>query len=120
VVGLNNSTGNPTPQAKEHTLDIYCVKCGEPWDMDSLHEEADARRANDPESEGRPYEEVYAEVRAGFFSDGCIAVGGTCSTPSTATDRTYGLRPQDASAALSDILGDDTDGIAAMMEDMGF
>ena len=25
-------------------MDIYCPKCAEPWDNDSLHEEVDARR----------------------------------------------------------------------------
>ena len=24
-------------------MDIYCKRCGEPWDMDTLHEEIDYR-----------------------------------------------------------------------------
>jgi hypothetical protein len=93
-------------------MDIYCSHCGEPWDNDSLHDEAEAS--------GRSY----TEVARNFRIDGCpalaVAYGASCSTPSTSTDRTFGLTRQEASAALYDLLGDDMDGAAAMMEDMGF
>ena len=91
-------------------MDLYCTSCGEPWDNDTFHDVA--------EETDSTYEKVMREFRV----KGCAVIPGqSCvPTPATNTDRTFGLRPQDASAALFDMLGDDTDGIAAMMEDMGF
>ena len=107
-------------------MDIRCPKCGEPWDMDTAH---DVVEDNSLIPEPRPMTvgammdrtpRTYSAVLADFRRRGCPAFGGTCSEPSTDTDRTWGLRPQDAAAVLFDVLGDDTDGVAAMLEDMGF
>lgn len=92
-------------------MDIYCSSCGEPWDNDCIHDEAEARGMN------------YRDVSALFRDHGCRVLrsyGGRCSAPSTSTDRTFGLTRQDAAGALYELLGDDMDGAAAMMEDMGF
>lgn len=90
-------------------MDIRCPKCGEPWDFDTLHDAAEEQ------------ESTYDKVAADFRSRGCAALGwGSCSEPSEETDRHYGLRPQDAASALYDLLGDDMDGAASMLEDMGF
>lgn len=90
-------------------MDIRCPKCGEPWDLDTIHEAADEQ------------DSTYEKVSADFRSRGCVAFGwGGCSTPSTEVDAHYGLPPQVAAGALYDLLGDDLDGAAAMLEDMGF
>jgi hypothetical protein len=92
-------------------MDLYCTKCGEPMDNDEFHEIA------------AELEITYTEAVQTFAREGCngfAGIGYRCSAPRTDTDNTFGLRPQDASMALFDLLGDDTDGIAAMMEDMGF
>lgn len=93
-------------------MDIYCIACGEPWDNDCLHDEA--------EVSGRTYTDVARDFRVRGCSALRLAYGASCSTPSTQTDRTFGLTRQDAAGALYDILGDDMDGAAAMLEDMGF
>lgn len=82
--------------------DIHCVKCGEPWDMDCLHDMI--------EEQGLSYD----DARVRFFQNGCEALGwGGCERPVSegATMRAM------ASSAMADLLGDDVDGIAAMMED---
>ena len=76
-------------------MDIYCPICAEPMDMMELHE-----------IDGMDFD----QARAAFFADGCDAVGFRCSD-------SRGSMVAAASAALADLLGDDIDGIAAMMDD---
>ena len=88
-------------------MDIYCGRCGEPWDIESLHEETDYRR-----SLGLPTS--VASVRADFAARGCV-------TFSFATDTqceldTGNVRAM-ASGALMDLLGDDIDGVASLLDD---
>ena len=87
-------------------MDIYCPKCGEPWDMDSLHDMVEDGLASS-----------YQDARKKFSVNGCKALG---TSHGSADVEVRGLRASDASAALFDVLGDDVDGIAAMMEDYGF
>lgn len=98
-------------------MDLYCPKCGEPWENDSLHDEVAARQEEDIDA-------TYKEVAADFRSRGCevmkFGFDGRCSAPSEGTDRTFGLTRQAAASALYDVLGDDMDGAAAMLDDMGF
>lgn len=89
-------------------MDIYCPRCGEPTDHDELHAHAEAM--------DRTYEKVAADWRV----FGCGALGVSCNTPSERVDPVFGLTPQAAADALYDIMGEDMDGAAAMMEDMGF
>lgn len=91
-------------------MDIYCpVKgCGEPLENDYLHEYA------------AEIGSTYAIVSADFRRRGCVAVNLTHSEGNDEVDNHYGLTASDAASALYDILGDDMDGMAAMMEDMGF
>lgn len=81
-------------------MDLYCRHCHEPWDNDSLHEEAEARNT------------TYAKVAAEFREKGCDALyrafGAGC------TDRKDG---DGVVGALYDLLGDDMDGAASMLED---
>lgn len=77
-------------------MDIYCTRCGEPWDLDCLHEP-----------------DEYGLKLAGRRIVECDA----CEWHA---QQGYPLRGTAmAAAAMHDILGDDTDGIAAMLEDMG-
>lgn len=101
-------------------MDIHCPVCGEPWDHDSLHEEADARFQakyghrfrGSTQDNGPAYYRLYDEVSAQFRTTGCHALFGARHN----TESPSVLRAQ-ASAALMDIMPDDLDGVAAMMED---
>ena len=76
-------------------MDIYCPVCGEPWDSRELR----GRKGG------------YAAALRRFGSDGCASFG----LPHDG--------PFDDKATLSaiafDLLGDDIDGIASLMEDFG-
>ena len=52
-------------------MDIYCPRCGEPWDVDSLHEAYD-------EDLGMPI--PYAVAAKAFPRIGCGAMTGTTTT----------------------------------------
>ena len=112
-------------------MDIYCPKCGEPWDHDTLHDIAGDRypepywldlnkTRKNPDYDSNAYQFIYKKVVQDFQTRGCEAVDSSHNTPSTDTDRTFGLTRQDAAAALYDVLGDDLNGAAAMLEDMGY
>ncbi len=76
-------------------MDLYCQNCGEPWEMYYVY--------NDMETVDKKY----------FMSgQGCEYCHG----------KPVKDKPLAASAmsALQDILGDDVDGIAAELEDLGF
>jgi hypothetical protein len=79
-------------------VDIYCPRCGEPIDIDELHEVA-----------GMGFE----EAREAFTTtEGCgIITGATCAQVDD--DRTALIR------GTYEILGNDIDGCAATFEDMG-
>jgi hypothetical protein len=56
---------------------IRCSKCGESWDIDSLHDETETRLAyegGDPQAFDT-YDEVLANVRQDFNRRGCEAFG---------------------------------------------
>lgn len=91
-------------------MDVYCpVKgCGEPIDPYEFHDYA--------KSIGSTYEKVAADFR----KRGCVAVGLVHSEGNDFRDSSFGLTANEAASALYDILGDDMDGAAAMLEDMGF
>lgn len=78
--------------------DIRCTVCGEAWDMDTLHDEADESRR------------TLAAVRNDFRKRGCAAINSPHAT-------IRNTAAAEASAILFDMLGDDIDGIAAMLED---
>ena len=86
-------------------MDIYCHRCGEPWEIDTFHDIADERG------------ETFAVVMSAFQREGCGATGWVAACERATGD---GARMRgDLSAALAEMLGDDVDGIAAMMEDLG-
>ena len=81
--------------------DIYCVRCGEPVELDYLHDVAAEQ------------DTTFAKVLAAFQTKGCVALGGP------QCERRSSLRTE-AMAAMFDILGDDVDGAASMMDDLDY
>ena len=113
-------------------MDIRCPRCGEPWDMDCLHEEVLYRNPSKPwYVETKPEGDVYAwldkqtnlwysqavystyfePVSKEFRRNGCVAL---TSYNTTVCDKFEG---SGLVSAIYDILGDDLDGIAAELED---
>jgi len=85
-------------------MDIYCPKCAEPWDIDSLHDAA------------KEFSCTYDEVWKQFKQSGCSALGSKCNIKD---DEPRSLKAM-ASGALMDIMGDDMDGVAATLEDFDY
>ncbi len=99
-------------------MDILCTRCGEPWDLSSLTDDMTLKQAE--------------YFKAG---KGCPCCGGkepctldidcmNCANYKgyVCTDHKYKVINQDAcyiQSELAGILGDDIDGLAAMMEDTG-
>lgn len=92
-------------------MDLYCPNCGEPWDNDSLHEEVTARR------EAGQFDVVYANVAAGFRQNGCKALETAFGPQECQPANAHAAMSSLYADALYDLLGDDMDGAAAMMED---
>ena len=76
-------------------MDVYCPRCGEPYEIYHLEHDASSE-----------------ERRRFWDGDGCASCYG----------KEVKRRPFRAQAAevLHDILGDDIDGLAAMMEDFEY
>jgi len=112
-------------------MTLRCRNCGEAWTADSLHTEVRARltgsycadlpaesqhlgvRGTDP-----AYQRLYATVSAEFRAKGCAALesfGARCQPGDSADD------PDDLAliGTVYDLLGEDLDGAAAELEDMG-
>ena len=89
--------------------DIYCPRCGEPWDIDSIHEEVDYRQ-------GSGEEISFNGVRRDFSRRGCLALTAYRVSESDCVRDTGNARAM-ASGVLMDILGDDIDGVASLMDD---
>jgi hypothetical protein len=79
-------------------MDLPCINCGEPWDMDYVLHEA-------------PHEFTRTHGRI----DRCPACPTTGNPQLSATERAR----LEAIATLADILGPDIDGLAAELEDCG-
>jgi hypothetical protein len=85
-------------------MDVYCRNCGEPWENETLHEVA--------EEMGK----TYSQVAKAFSTKGCKAFDGSdyetshCTADSRANAR----------GAIADLLGDDMDGMSAMLEDLEY
>jgi hypothetical protein len=79
-------------------MDIICPRCGEPCDAYELHDAPGG----------------YDEGRYMFFKYGCgVAFNGKPCEKVESEAAT-------ASAVLANVLGDDVDGIASMLEDFGY
>lgn len=77
-------------------MDIRCPQCAEPWEIDALHDEA-ADRGED-----------FAVIRADFYRRGCEALF-TAHAP---------VKASPAIAEVYQLLGDDVDGAAVLLEDL--
>lgn len=81
-------------------MDLICPICAEPWEFDTLHDYAD--------EVGTTYKEVAKEFR----TKGCGVAFVEWGITSCVADGRASTR-----LMLADLLGDDMDGYAAMMED---
>lgn len=79
-------------------MDLYCLRCGEPWDNDTFHDAAEEQDLS------------YDEVAARFRQKGCVAITEVECKRRT-SKRTL------LASAMYDMMGDDMDGSAAMFED---
>lgn len=78
-------------------MDLVCTRCGEPWDLDYvLHEKPRAFR------------------RKGGLIQHCPA----CPESSPQLDAHHSLRLATV-ATMAELMGDDVDGLAAVLEDSG-
>ena len=75
--------------------DLYCPKCGEPFDQAELHD-----------WNGRGYKE---NLQA-FQTQGCVGLGNTCNDIPNANGDNAAV-----ASALYDLLGDDVDCMSDMM-----
>jgi len=82
-------------------MDIYCKKCNEGVDVYEFHDVADEQN------------KTFDEVSAAFRKNGCAALGWSCNN---VIDADRGMKLN----ALYDMLGDDIDGAAAMIEDFEY
>lgn len=81
-------------------MDIICPRCAEPWEIDTLHEYADE------------YGITFREVSKAFRTKGCGEAFAEWGIDSCVADANAGMR-----FVLADLLGEDIDGYAALMED---
>lgn len=102
-------------------MDIYCVHCGEPWELDCLHEETEERVsaiARTPNAPRPDYAQVFDIVRQEFYAHGCYALRSAYTGAADSCERSEGSESiRLAAGALYELLGDDIDGAAAMLED---
>ena len=92
-------------------VDIYCKRCGEPWDMDEIHDEIDYR-CDGRTPDGDAYQELYRSVRDDFYARGCEAftyAGVKCSGSNSTRAH--------VAAVLYDAFGHDLDGVASDLAD---
>lgn len=108
---------------------MRCHKCGEPWDLDSLHEEISDRYhlelndlrekyKNDPRRyrSNDPFQKIYEEkffipALEEFRKNGCRYFGLRCENETLDNDRRNVL------FAIDELMGDDVDGIESAIED---
>lgn len=88
-------------------MDIYCPRCLEPTDMDYIHDVVADRRTTDPDV-------TYDTVAREFRRIGCPAIGTTCNTATMDDERS------DIVSMTYDLLGDDMDGAAALLDDLSW
>ena len=81
-------------------MDLICPVCGEPWDLDTLHEMGDWVNEK----------LTFSQALKRFANKGCEAFG--CKH-----NETPDKDAAETSSMLFDILGDDVDGIASCIGD---
>lgn len=81
-------------------MDIICPICAEPWEIDTLHDYAEEQ------------DQTFAQVSKAFRTKGCGKAFDAWGITTCKADDRAGMR-----LVLADLLGDDIDGYAALMED---
>lgn len=102
-------------------MDIYCPTCREPWDNDSLHDEAEARkkrkRSNERQGATFTLGVTYDAVAADFRTRGCRAMINGFGPQSSCEPVAGDEGAREAIATVYELLGDDMDGAASFFED---
>jgi hypothetical protein len=107
---------------------MRCIRCGEPWDLDSIHDEISAQYGDELEAlraryAGHParyryndpfqaaYEkEFFLPAVARFRAEGCEYFGETCEPSLSALSRElFGM--------IAELNGDDVDGAESDLDD---
>ena len=83
-------------------MDMYCRKCGEPWDHDELHEVAAEQ------------EITYERARDAFLSNGCAVFSTRCNGESSGSGEPSVIG--EVFAVLAEL--GDLDGAMAEIEDL--
>ena len=101
-------------------MNIRCPRCAEPWDMESLHAEVQARFPTTPwivdgHHDQARYTIRYEAVAADFRQRGCEAMTGFA-----AAHNPHLLNSEQAEIAshIMELLGEDMDDAAAMFDDL--
>jgi hypothetical protein len=108
-------------------MDVHCTTCGEPWDVYHLRHDAIFETDLSP-AEAKAWTELPPELRlrdryrekfkaVGFQFGGSILNVMRC--PACPKDAKPDPNRAAMKAGIVEILGDDEDGMAAMMEDFG-
>lgn len=90
-------------------MELTCPRCGDTYDNDEIHEEVSERALIGETT-------TYAEVAAEFRTEGCGIALRELYGSTGPCERVRSMRTE-AASALAELLGDDMDGYAAMMED---
>jgi hypothetical protein len=83
-------------------MDTRCHKCAEPWDVLYITDEAESLGLTP------------AEIHRKFSNEGCPAMGVECNEETLGSDVAFIV------SALSDILGDDVDGLASELDTLEY
>ena len=83
-------------------MDTRCRKCGEPWDVLGITDEAEGMGLTP------------TELHRKFSTEGCRALGEECNEETLGSDISLIV------SALSDLLGDDVDGLASELDDLEY
>ncbi len=99
--------------------DIFCPICGEPWDLDCLHDEVTHRNPDqqwyvDGKYDQTLYDPLFSEVRKQFQRNGCVAL---TSYNGEHNEDTMDRPRNSVYGALFELAGDDVDFAISMMED---
>lgn len=95
-------------------MDLTCPVCGEPWEFDSLHDET-AYRSEAITPAPEPYSATFDRVRAEFQREGCEALKSF-----GASHGPIQQNRADVAALAYELMGDDLDGAASMLDDADF
>lgn len=101
-------------------MDLYCERCGEPWEhYYVLHEMTPEERNHFLHGEGCPSCYGKKPCTREYDCEECLEYDHSSFRCRANEDKRLVKRPfrAELSAALHSVLGDDTDGLAAEMED---